>query len=39
VTAGPVAIDAGGGGGVDHDLGAPAWRLFLIARSLLPLTR
>jgi hypothetical protein len=36
---GPVAIDAGAGGGVDHDLGAPAWRLFVIARSRLPLTR
>jgi hypothetical protein len=32
-----VTVDAGGGGGLDGDLGAPAWRLFVVARSGLPL--
>ena len=39
VRLGPVALDAGAGGGVDGDVGAPAWRVFLVARSALPLTR
>jgi hypothetical protein len=36
---GPVALDAGAGGGLDEDIGAPAWRVFLIARGVLGLTR
>ncbi len=35
---GPVALDAGGGGGLDGDIGAPAWRVFLVARGTLGLT-
>jgi hypothetical protein len=35
---GPVALDAGAGGGLDHDVGAPAWRVFVVARGGLPLT-
>jgi hypothetical protein len=35
---GPVALDAGAGGGVDGDVGAPAWRVFLVARGGIPLT-
>jgi hypothetical protein len=27
------ALDAGAGGGVDSDVGAPAWRVFLVARG------
>lgn len=34
-----LAIDAGAGGGVDGDVGAPAWRVFVVARGGLPLTR
>lgn len=33
---GPVALDLGAGAGVDGDVGAPAWRVFLVARSALP---
>jgi hypothetical protein len=31
-----VSIDAGGGGGLDADVGAPSWRVFAIARGLVP---
>ncbi len=34
---GPVALDAGAGGGLDADVGAPAWRVFLVARGTFPL--
>jgi hypothetical protein len=33
VAIGRFAVDAGAGGGVDGDVGAPAWRLFLVARG------
>jgi hypothetical protein len=35
---GPVALDAGAGGGLDGDVGAPAWRVFLVARGVIPLS-
>ncbi|MGZ3440031.1 MAG: hypothetical protein ACXVDD_10960 [Polyangia bacterium] len=35
---GPVALDAGAGAGLDGDVGAPAWRVFLVARGALGLT-
>ncbi len=35
---GPVAIDAGAGAGLDGDVGAPAWRVFVVARGALGLT-
>ncbi len=31
----PVSIDVGAGAGVDGDAGAPAWRLFVVARALV----
>jgi hypothetical protein len=34
-----VAVDAGAGGGVDREIGAPDWRVFVIVRGALPLTR
>lgn len=34
---GPVALDAGAGGGLDRDVGAPSWRVFLVARGVVPL--
>jgi hypothetical protein len=34
---GPVVLDAGAGGGLDEDVGAPAWRVFLVARGVVPL--
>jgi hypothetical protein len=33
---GPVALDLGAGAGVDGDVGAAAWRIFLVARSGWP---
>ncbi|MDB4969652.1 MAG: Myxococcales trans domain protein [Myxococcales bacterium] len=36
---GPVGVDAGAGAGLDRDAGAPAWRLFLVARSTIGLTK
>lgn len=36
VLLGPVALEAGAGAGVDHDVGAPGWRVFLVARSGSP---
>ena len=38
VLLGPVALEAGAGGGLDHDVGAPGWRVFLVARSGSPAT-
>jgi hypothetical protein len=35
---GPVALDAGGGGGLDGDVGAPAWRVFVVVRGAVPLS-
>ncbi|HEX9100859.1 MAG TPA: hypothetical protein VF997_01580, partial [Polyangia bacterium] len=35
---GPVALDAGAGAGLDGDVGAPAWRVFVVARGALALT-
>jgi len=35
---GPVALDAGGGGGLDAQIGAPGWRVFVVARGVVPLT-
>jgi hypothetical protein len=35
---GPVALDAGAGAGLDGDVGAAAWRVFLVARGALGLT-
>jgi hypothetical protein len=32
---GPVVVDAGAGGGLDGEVAAPAWRVFLIARALV----
>jgi hypothetical protein len=34
-----VSVDAGAGVGLDGDVGAPAWRVFVVARGGLPLTR
>jgi Putative MetA-pathway of phenol degradation len=34
---GPIAIDLGGGAGVDGAVGAPAWRAFAVVRGALPL--
>lgn len=36
---GPVALDGGAGAGLDGDVGAPAWRVFLVARGTVGLTR
>jgi hypothetical protein len=33
---GPVTLDLGGGAGVDDDVGAPKYRVFLVARSMWP---
>ena len=33
---GPVALDLGAGAGVDGDVGAPSYRVFLVARSVWP---
>jgi hypothetical protein len=33
---GPVTLDLGGGAGVDGDVGAPKYRVFLVARSMWP---
>jgi hypothetical protein len=35
---GPGALDAGAGGGVDAAVGAPAWRVFVVARGTFPLS-
>jgi hypothetical protein len=35
---GPVALDLGAGAGLDGDVGAAAWRVFLVARGALGLT-
>jgi hypothetical protein len=35
---GPVGLDLGAGGGLDGDVGAAAWRVFLVARGALGLT-
>lgn len=32
-------VDAGAGGGLDRDVGAPAWRVFVVGRGSLPLAR
>jgi hypothetical protein len=32
---GPFTVDAGGGGGLDGEVAAPAWRAFLIVRALV----
>jgi hypothetical protein len=32
---GPILVDAGAGAGLDGEVAAPAWRLFLIARALV----
>lgn len=37
--AGPVTLDGGAGAGLDGDVGAPAWRVFLVARGVVGLTR
>ncbi len=39
VTSRWVAFDAGAGGGLDRDVGAPAWRVFVVARGGLGLAR
>jgi hypothetical protein len=39
VDLGALALDGGAGFGVDGDAGAPAWRVFVLARGSLPLTR
>jgi hypothetical protein len=33
--AGPFTVDAGGGGGLDGEVAAPAWRAFLVVRALV----
>src|SRR5256885_977277 len=32
---GPVVVDAGAGAGLDGEVAAPAWRVFLLARALV----
>ncbi|HEX4462789.1 MAG TPA: hypothetical protein VIA18_32675 [Polyangia bacterium] len=39
VTSRWVSFDAGAGGGLDADIGAPAWRVFVVARGGLGLAR
>jgi hypothetical protein len=38
VPLGPVALEAGGGAGLDDAVGAPSWRAFIVARSGTPPT-
>lgn len=33
-----LSLDAGAGAGLDSDVGAPAWRVFVMARGQMPLT-
>ena len=35
---GPIGLDVGGGAGLDGDVGAAAWRVFVVARGALGLT-